>query len=81
MGVSTKKLDDEIVYGLMKLSVKQKKTVLTVVKTFINEQQDWWDELGEEQQKAIDKSLLEVKNGKLTTHNEVMKRYSKWLKK
>ncbi len=43
--------------------------------------QDWWDEIGEEQQKAIDKALAEMKAGKLTPHDEVMKKYKKWLKK
>ena len=74
-------LDKEIAQLLPQLNVKQKKTVLTVVKTFMEEQKDWWDEIGEEQQKAIDKSLAEMKAGKLTPHNEVMKKYKKWLKK
>ena len=74
-------LDKEIAHLLPQLNVKQKKTVLTVVKTFMEEQKDWWDEIGEEQQKAIDKSLAEMKAGKLTPHNEVMKKYKKWLKK
>ncbi len=74
-------LDKEIAQLLPQLNVKQKKTVLTVVKTFMEEQKDWWDEIGEEQQKAIDKSLAEMKAGKLTPHDEVMKKYKKWLKK
>ena len=74
-------LDKEITQLLPQLNAKQKKTVLTVVKTFMEEQKDWWDEIGEEQQKAIDKSLAEMKAGKLTPHNEVMKKYNKWLKK
>ena len=74
-------LDKEITHLLPQLNVKQKKTVLTVVKTFMEEQKDWWDEIGEEQEKAIDKSLAEMKAGKLTPHDEVMKKYKKWLKK
>lgn len=74
-------LDKEITHLLPQLNVKQKKTVLTVVKTFMEEQKDWWDEIGEEQQKAIDKLLAEMKAGKLTPHDEVMKKYKKWLKK
>lgn len=74
-------LDKEINQYLPQLNVKQKKTVLTVVKTFMEDQQDWWDEISEEQQKAIDKALAEVKAGKITPHNEVMKKYKKWLKK
>ncbi len=78
---AVKSLDREITQYLPQLNVKQKKTVLTVVKTFMEEQNDWWDEIGEEQQKAIDKALVEMKAGKLTPHDEVMKKYKKWLKK
>lgn len=78
---TAKTLDKEISRHLSKLNLKQKKTVLTVVKTFIEEQQDWWNEISEEQQQAIDKSLAEMKAGKLTPHDEVMKKYGKWLKK
>lgn len=78
---TAKSLDQEITQYLPQLNVKQKRTLLTVVKTFMNEQRDWWDEISEHQQKAIDKSLQEMKTGKLTPHNEVMKKYKKWLKK
>lgn len=81
MSTAAKKLDQEITHYLPWLNVKQKKTVLTVVKTFMEEQKDWWDEISEEQQKAIDKSLAEMKAGKLTPHDEVMKKYKKWAKK
>ena len=70
-------LDKEITHLLPQLNVKQKRTVLTVVKTFMEDQQDWWDEIGEEQQEAIDKALAEIKAGKLTTHDEVIKNYKK----
>jgi predicted transcriptional regulator len=73
-------LDKEIAQSLPHLNVKQKRTVLTIVKTFMEEQKDWWDEIGQEQQKAIDKALAEMKAGKLTSHDEVMKKYKKWVK-
>ncbi|MFT4153473.1 hypothetical protein [Parafilimonas sp.] len=78
---AAKSLDEEIIRHLPQLNTKQKKTVLTVVKTFMEEQKDWWEKIGEEQQKMIDKALEEVKEGKLTAHEEVMKKYQKWLKK
>jgi predicted transcriptional regulator len=78
---TAKSLDKEITQFLPQLNIKQKRTVLTVVKTFMEEQQDWWDGISDEQQKAIDKSLTEMKAGKLTPHDEVMKKYKKWLKK
>jgi len=71
-------LDKEIAQYLPRLNLKQKRTVLTVVKTFMEDQQDWWNEISED---AIDKTLVEMKTGKLTPHDEVMKKYKKWLKK
>lgn len=79
MNVATT-LDKEITQYLTHLNVKQKKTVLTVVKAFMEEQKDWWDEISQEQQQAIDKALVEMQTGKLTAHDEVMKKYKKWLK-
>ena len=74
-------IDKELNHYLPLLNAKQKKTVLSVVKTFMEDKKDWWDEISEEQRQAIDKSLAEMKAGKLTLHNEVMKKYKKWLKK
>jgi predicted transcriptional regulator len=78
---AAKPLVKEINQYLEHLNVQQQKAVLSVVKTFAAEQKDWWDEISEEQQQAIDKSLEEMKAGKLTPHDEVMKKYKKWLKK
>lgn len=70
-------IDKEIFDYLPRLNIKQKQTVLKVVKTFMEDQQDWWDEISQEQQAAIDKSLAEMRAGKLTPHDEVMKKYRK----
>jgi predicted transcriptional regulator len=74
-------IDQEITQYLPHLNAKQKQAVLNVVKTFAAEQQDWWDEIGEAQQQAIDKSLAEMKAGDVSSHADVMKKYKKWLKK
>ena len=42
---------------------------------------DWWDEISEEQQKAIDKGIAQLDNGEGIPHKDVMKEYGKWLKK
>jgi predicted transcriptional regulator len=78
---AVKLIDEEIKQYLQHLNTKQKQAVLGVVKTFAAEQQDWWDEISKEQQKAIDASLAEMKAGNLLPHDEVMKKYRKWLKK
>lgn len=74
-------IDQEITQYLPHLNTKQKQAVLNVVKTFAAEQQDWWDEIGEAQQQAIDKSLAEMKASDVSSHADVMKKYKKWLKK
>lgn len=70
-------IDKEIFNYLPRLNIKQKQTVLKVVKTFMENQKDWWDEISQEQRTAIDKSLAEMRSGKLTPHDEVMKKYRK----
>jgi ABC-type cobalamin/Fe3+-siderophores transport system ATPase subunit len=67
-----KLIDQQIMEYLPRLNTRQKKAVLDVVKTFATEQQDWWDEIGREQQEAIDKALSEMKAGKLTPHDKVI---------
>ena len=76
-----KSVDEDINQYWQLLNPRQKKTVLTVVKTFAKEKKDWWDELTKSQQSAIDESIAEVNAGKLTSHADVMKKYSKWTKK
>jgi len=78
---AVKIIDREIVQYLPHLSDQQKQAVLGVVKTFAAEQQDWWDEISKEQREAIDKSLAEMKAGKLTPQDEVLKKHKKWLRK
>lgn len=51
-----------------------------MVKTFAAGREDWWDEISQEQQQSIDKALEEIKAGKLTPNEEVMKKYKKWMK-
>ncbi len=42
---------------------------------------DWWDEITIEQKKIIDTGLAQLDKGEGIPHKEVMKKYSKWLKK
>jgi predicted transcriptional regulator len=42
---------------------------------------DWWDEIDQEQQEAIDEGLRQLDNGEGISHGEVMRKYDKWLKK
>ncbi len=76
MNIATS-LDNEIVQCLPQLNTKQKRTVLNVLKTLVAHQADWWNEISEAQQKAIDKSLEAMKAGKLTPHHKVMQKYKR----
>jgi hypothetical protein len=42
---------------------------------------DWWDEISIDQKRAIDKGISQLDKGQGVPHKEVMKKYSKWLKK
>jgi hypothetical protein len=80
MSAATKALDAKIINYLSVLSVNEKKAVLSVVETFAKEAKhavDFWDELAEEQQTAIDKAIKEADEGKLRSHKEVMRKLRK----
>ena len=68
-------IDKEITDYLTLLSPLQKKSVLSVVKIFATESEDWWDKLSSTQQSEIDKSILEMKRGDIISHEDVMKKY------
>ena len=74
-------LNDAVSDGLLKQRKIKPKTVQGFAKTFAKEQKDWWNELNESEQKAVDESIAEMKAGKLTSHANVMKKYKKWMKK
>jgi len=40
---------------------------------------DWWEEITQAEKEAIDQGLDDAQNGKVTAHEEVRKRYEKWL--
>lgn len=74
---TAKNIEQEITQYLPHLNAKQKQAVLSVVKTFVAEQQDWWDAMGQEQQEALDRSIAEMNAGKVTAHTDVLKKYKK----
>jgi predicted transcriptional regulator len=76
-----KSIDKEIISYLGKLSDKEKKAVLTVVKTFAEDTLSLWDIMPEEVRDGVERGLKQSKKGEGTSHSEVMKKYEKWLKK
>ena len=78
---ATKALDQQITDRLANLNASQKKVVLSVVKGFAQEEENWWNEVEDAAQESITKGLKEADLGKVTPHKEVMKRHKKWLSK
>jgi hypothetical protein len=81
MSTHTGTTDQQIVSYLSFLSEKKKKAVLSVVKTFAEETLTLSDLMPDEVKKDVEKSLEQSKKGMGRLHSDVMKKYSRWLKK
>jgi predicted transcriptional regulator len=44
-----------------------------------DQSEDWWDEISAEERDGIEEGIKQLKNGEGIPHEEVMKKYSKWL--
>ena len=59
------------------------RNILKAVRTPISEKAatkaDWWDTISQEEREEIEQGLSEADKGEVTTHEEVMKKYKKWL--
>jgi predicted transcriptional regulator len=57
--------------------------VLNAVKTLLSgktaTQSDWWDTISDEEKAEIEQGLAEADRGEVIPHEEVMKKYEKWL--
>lgn len=40
---------------------------------------DWWDEISVEEKSEIEEGIAQADRGELVPHEEVMKKYQKWL--
>lgn len=47
----------------------------------INKEEDWWGVISKEHQKAVKDAIEEADKGQVIPHSEMVKKYSKWLKK
>jgi thiamine pyrophosphate-dependent acetolactate synthase large subunit-like protein len=75
-----KALLHERIVGIQTIKCLQR--VLEAIDEIQGQEEDWWDELTEEQQKSLEKSLEECDNPEnLIPHEEVVKKMAKWLSK
>jgi predicted transcriptional regulator len=64
------------------LSELQDEDVLDLIKwikTKHKEGNDWWENLSRAEKASIDEGLKAIANGEVYDHEEVKKRYQKWL--
>ena len=45
----------------------------------IDKDSDWWPEISKEQQAAVKEAIAEVDKGEVIPHQEMVKKYRKWL--
>ena len=67
----------------MQLLLKtDEESVLKRVKSILEEEtNDWWDDLSSEEIEEIYIGLLQADSGEVTDHEEVIKKFNKWLQK
>lgn len=41
---------------------------------------DWWNQLSEKEKESIDRGLNDLHQGKVHPHDQIRKKYEKWLK-
>lgn len=64
------------------LSISSEESIQKIKNYIINQkQEDFWNELPLEIQREVEEAIKELENGKGITHEKVMKKYEKWLKK
>lgn len=68
---------------LMQLLLQtDKESVLSKVKSVLEEETgDWWDDLGKDEREEIYAGLLQADIGEVIDHEEVRKKFDKWLQK
>lgn len=55
-------------------SLRTKKSV-----TILDGESDWWDTISSKEKTAIEEGLQDIREGRIISHEEVMKKYEKWL--
>lgn len=63
------------------LNTNDKELINYIKAIFSSEPKNWWEELPDEIKASVDRGLKQASNKQTLPHNQVMKKYSKWLKK
>ena len=60
------------------ISTKDEGLIMDIKAMLFDRKADWFDELGEEQQKDVLEGLAEADHGETISHSEVVKLFGKW---
>ncbi len=61
--------------------IEKIKKLIKANETVKIEEPDFWDELHDDVKAEVELSIIEADNGQVIPHEEVMKKYEKWIKK
>ena len=73
--MGSKAIKLELIEWLTKLEDEETLNYLKVVKDCRSSDGDWWNDLTDNQKQGIERGLLDIDEGKLIPHDEVMDRY------
>jgi len=79
MNISAEKLD--IIQRICEIKDND---LLDIIKNIIEipdtAKSDWWDQITPEEKNSIKRGLNDLEHGKVHSHDQVRKKYEKWLK-
>ncbi len=77
MDIGAKKL--ELIEWLINLNDNSLIDYLKSIKESKSTDTDWWDNLSSEQKDSIERGIQDINEGRVHTHESVMKKYDKYL--
>jgi len=79
MNISTEKLD--IIQRIIQI---QDNDLIDLIKNIIDipdsSETDWWNQITQEEKESINRGLNDLQKGKVYSHDQIRKKYEKWLK-
>jgi hypothetical protein len=79
MNISAEKLD--IIQRICEI---QDNDLIDLIKNIIDiphtSKSDWWNQITQEEKESINRGLNDLEQGKVYSHDQIRKKYEKWLK-
>ena len=63
------------------LHTEDESMIKELKQVFLNKKNDFWDELPVKVQEEIEQAIIETDNGDYIPHEDMIKKYEKWLKR